>query len=485
VPRRQSIGSAIISLLSLLLMLNGCAQQGPPPGPSAFGGAVAEEPRAATVARDILEQGGSAADGAVAGFFAMTATYPAAASLGGGGTCLVHQPDPSKSEMLDFPVRAPARGGTIGVPATVPAMYALHARYGKLRWGNVLVPGEQLARFGHPMSRALSRAVRATSLGLLETAGPIFAAPGGDVLQEGQTFQNAALGATIGRLRSTGPQDLHRGQLARIVVEDIASVGGQVDEQDLRAVAPIWSAPISIEYDNSRLLVANNMAGEVFRDLWTDLVREPGLWRRASVDRSHFLDAIGKANQRFGTSPPIGSDNTAGLVVADRNGLVVACVFTMGPPFGSHRYGKSTGIMLAAAPKGGIDQQQLLLPIIGASPNIKQVFLGAAATGGALAPAAAFETISQIVAAERRAPEALMSPRVFWTGQQGSIMLFENGTPAAMVADAHARNIDAVMMQAIGQVNLMHCTEALPRVPQSCGFRADPRGYGLGAGGGF
>lgn len=484
-PRRQSVGFAIVSLLSVTLMLVGCAQQAAPTGPSEFGGAVAEEPRAAMVARDILEQGGSAADAAVAAFFAMTATYPAAVSLGGGGACLIHRPDPAKSEVLEFPVRPPARGGKIGVPAVVPAMYALHARYGRLRWGTVLVPAEQLARFGHPMSRALSRAVRATSLGLLETPGSIFAAPGGnDVLQEGQTFQNAALGASIGRLRTTGSHDLHRGQLARALIDDIAREGGQVDEADLRAVAPIWSEPLVIEYDNSQLLVPNNVAGQIFRDLWTDLVREPGLWRRASVDRSRFLDAIGKANQRFGSNPPIGSDNAAGLVVADRTGLIIACGFTMGPPFGVQRYGRSTGIMLAAAPKDGIDQQQLLLPIIGASPNIKQVFLGAAATGGALAPAAAFETISQIVAAGRRAPEALASPRVYWAGT-GSTMLFENGTSREMVADAYARNIDALMMQGIGLVNLMHCTEALPRVPQSCGFRADQRGYGLGAGGGF
>lgn len=483
-PRRQSNGSAIVALWSVLVALAGCAQEAGPAGPP-FGGAAAEEPRAATVARDILEQGGSAADGAVAAFFAMTATYPAAASLGGGGACIVHRPDPAKSEMLDFPVRPAARGGTIGVPAALPAMYALHARYGKLRWANVLVPGEQLARFGHPMSRATAQAVRATSLGLLDTAASVFGTPGGDVLQEGQTFRNPALGATIGRLRTAGPQELHRGQLARPLLEDVAGAGGQVDEQDLRAVVPAWSAPITIEYDNSQLLVANNVAGEVFRALWTDLVREPGMWRQASVDRSRFLDAIGKANQRFGTNPPIGSDNTAGLVVADRTGMVVACGFTMGPPFGAQRYGKATGIMLAAAPKtDGFDQQQLLLPIIGASPNIKQVFLGAAATGGALAPAAAFETVSQIVAAQRRAPEALGSPRVYWAGP-GSIMLFENGTSREMVADAHARGIDAVMMQAIGQVNLLHCTEALPRVPQSCGFRADPRGFGLGAGGGF
>ncbi len=481
-PRRQSTGPAI-GIIGLTLLLAACAQQQAPSGPR-FAGAASDEPRAATVARDVVEAGGSAADGAVAGFFALTATYPAAASLAGGGVCLVHRPDPQKTEVLDFPVRAPARGGGIGVPAAVPAMAALHARYGRLRWEQVVTPGEQLARFGHPISRAAVLTIRATSVGLLEVAPRIFGGRGGQALAEGETLQNPALGATLGRLRTYGVQDLHRGPLSRSFADDIREAGGTVDEADLRAVTPVWSEPLAIDFANSKLLVPQNTAGQVFADLWAGLVREPGLWRRVSVDRTGFLEAIGRANSRMGKSPPFGSDNAVGLVVADGAGMVVACGFTMGNPFGAVKYGRATGIMLANAPGPGLDEQSLLLPLVGASPNIKQVFMGAVATGGAFAPAALFETVATIVAGEKRAPEALTRPRTFWAGD-ASFVLHEEGADAAILNAARQRNLEAVQMQAIGLVDLMHCTEALPRVPSSCGFRSDPRGHGIGAGGGF
>src|ERR1700742_5123255 len=50
---------------------------------------LADEPLAAQTGPSTLSQGGSAADAVTAMFFALTATYPAAAGLGGGGVCLL------------------------------------------------------------------------------------------------------------------------------------------------------------------------------------------------------------------------------------------------------------------------------------------------------------------------------------------------------------------------------------------------------------
>ena len=122
-----------------------------------LGGAVIEEPHAALLARDALSAGGSAADAAVAAFFGLTVTYPAAVGLGGGGVCLYYDHRQNIAETLDFRLRAPAAGGDIAVPGTLRGMALLHSRYGRLRWAQLIAPAETMARFGHQMSRAMAR----------------------------------------------------------------------------------------------------------------------------------------------------------------------------------------------------------------------------------------------------------------------------------------------------------------------------------------
>src|SRR4051812_49166751 len=91
---RQAYALALLAPL----LLSGCNDVGSSVGdtlglgaapPRTSGLVVADEPLAAKIGAAILTQGGSAADAVTAMFFTMTATYPAAAGLGGGGICLV------------------------------------------------------------------------------------------------------------------------------------------------------------------------------------------------------------------------------------------------------------------------------------------------------------------------------------------------------------------------------------------------------------
>ena len=180
-----------------------------------LGGAVADEPRAAIVARDVLSAGGNAADAAVALAFALSVTLPSRAGLGGGGACLAYSArDKSVSEgtpegVMFTPVAPPGGGAGADRPAAVPmlprGLYLLHARYGRLPFESLVVPAEQLARFGTPATRALVR-------DLTLVAGPLLAdpnaravfAPNGTPLAEGQTLSQPDLASTLTQIRTRG-----------------------------------------------------------------------------------------------------------------------------------------------------------------------------------------------------------------------------------------------------------------------------------------
>nr|MBT6741974.1 hypothetical protein [Rhodospirillales bacterium] len=154
------------------------------------GGVAGDEPSAVLVAQKILKGEGSAADAAIAAYFAMSVTLPSAASLGGGGACLVIDREKNKVESLTF-----MAGGMDGnrpvVPANVRAMYALHAKYGQLPWRQLVAPAENMARFGAPVSRAFARDLVAAQGHITPSSdmGRTFANRQGRLVREGDNLR--------------------------------------------------------------------------------------------------------------------------------------------------------------------------------------------------------------------------------------------------------------------------------------------------------
>ena len=200
---RQWIARLLFLGLLPSLLLSACGGPSVPLGQIGnvegdLGGAASDEPRATLVAEDILASGGTAADAATALYFTLAVTYPGAASLGGGGECIVYDTKTNKLENLQFFNQSPAAGGAIAIPGNIRGMAALQARYGRLEWSQLLAPAEQIAAFGEPLSRAqhMAMVVNRDQLILDYNIRDIFTDKDGNFVAEGTRLRQVRLAAT-------------------------------------------------------------------------------------------------------------------------------------------------------------------------------------------------------------------------------------------------------------------------------------------------
>lgn len=406
-----------------------------------FGGVVlADEPRAAQIGRDILERGGTAADAAAATYFALSVTYPVAASLGSGGVCLAFNHETGEVDSIEFPVGRAKAGGAVGVPGSVRGMALLHARHGDLRWGELIAPAERLAATGFQVSRAL--AVRVGDAADRVNADPQLAAAytvaNGRFDGEFRAVEQIDLAVTLGLIRARGAAHLYRAQGARGFAAAAQAAGGSITPADLLANRPTVSQTSGSALGDHRIHLPATVtpAGRFGAALWQALESEPSGQLSAARVRSLAQAASG------GAEPGADFGSTAFLAIDD-DANAVACAATMNGPFGAGRVAPGTGIVLAAPPGAG---GEFLAPVLAVNPYTNEVFYAAAGAGGPEGPGAAMQLALATLGA----------------GQD---------LTAAYLSSASTR---------LSPVNAFACAEGLSPNGGSCALGVDPNGFGLG-----
>ncbi|WP_310467209.1 gamma-glutamyltransferase [Sphingomonas sp.] len=217
------------------------AQPAPLPPPTLETGMVsAADPRAAAAGIEILRQGGSATDAALATLLALTVVEPQSSGIGGGGF-LVHG-DPrgavtsydgretapmaatgtwffKDGQPLSFDEAIPG-GKSVGVPGNVRLMALAHRDLGRVHWRTLFAPAIKLARDGFAITPRLHRALgryRETGALSLEARG-LFYGANGNPLPVGTIVRNRALAALFERLATTGPDAFYVGPNAQAIV---------------------------------------------------------------------------------------------------------------------------------------------------------------------------------------------------------------------------------------------------------------------------
>lgn len=296
---------------------------------------------------EILAEGGSAADAAVAASLASCVAETVMTGLLGGGhgiyydgstgrarnlACFVAVPglgagprDDAELLRLDVPFGAelvhyaigPASCGVPGLPA---GLGALHRQHGTLPWGRLVEPALRLARDGveFPPAHAACLAMLAPVMTMDE--GARIYSPGGRLLQAGETLEQPGLTPALEALAAEGPESLYEGSLADALLALMDERGGLVTRADLRAYEARWSDPTELRFAETRVLtrVGLEPVGDV-------LPRLPALRNRSPAER-----AVALVNTLSGMDL---NGDTTNLVVVDGDGN--ACVLTSSLGLGS------------------------------------------------------------------------------------------------------------------------------------------------------
>jgi len=239
------------------------------------GGMVVGATRTASEAgRDVLTDGGSAVDAAVAVAFALAVSWPEAGNIGGGGFMMVHAPS-GESVCVDYRECAPRNANptmytpndsvnhpkAVGVPGTVRGLAKAHARFGKLPWRRLVEPAVALARDGFEVDRHLAASLNSVLSRDEVRSDPrcselrrVYGRADGKPWSEGDRIVLPDLAATLQAIAENGPDAFYGGSIARRLADDMKASGGWITDEDLRAYEAIVRTPIEISYRGFRIL---------------------------------------------------------------------------------------------------------------------------------------------------------------------------------------------------------------------------------------
>lgn len=234
-------------------------------------------PYATKAAIEILEEGGSAIDAAIAVEAVLTLVEPQSSGLGGGAYLLHWDARAERLETYDGRETAPAgitpdvfvdaggnprpfieavvSGESVGVPGVVAMLHMAHKDHGRLPWARLFEPALKLAEEGFTVSPRLAALIDwSPALPNIPAARDYFFTQNGagELVPHpaGTLLKNPAYAKTL-RLVQKDPQTFYSGDVAQEIVLAVRGAptrAGTLSMSDLRAYKPIKRDPVCLAY---------------------------------------------------------------------------------------------------------------------------------------------------------------------------------------------------------------------------------------------
>lgn len=224
---------------------------------------IASESRGAVLAgQSIAKMGGNVVDVAVASALAMSVELPQSASLGGGGFALVKIGD--VIDALDYREVAPLAtspkfyqnkskrasidgANAIGVPGVVAGLYALHKKYGKLKWKRLFRPALKIAKRGFVVSTEMYKIINENAA-RLSPAGRRLLMKEEKAKKIGDVIKYKGMHLALNRIRKKGRNGFYKGRVAKDIIATIKSLGGVMTLKDLSHYQVRWLKPMTMNF---------------------------------------------------------------------------------------------------------------------------------------------------------------------------------------------------------------------------------------------
>ncbi len=231
------------------------------------GMAATSQPLATQVALDILKNGGSAMDAAIAANAVLGLVEPASCGIGGDIFAIIWDAKAQKlygfngsgrapkSLTIDYfmerdmryvPLHGPL---PVSVPGCVDGWFSMHQKFGKLPMSALLQPAINYGREGFPVSEVIAYEMASNYEGMENQPG--FAdtyLPNGKPPVKGEVFKNPGLANTYELIAKGGRDAFYKGAIARTINRFMKKHEGFLSYEDLASHTSNWVEPVTTNY---------------------------------------------------------------------------------------------------------------------------------------------------------------------------------------------------------------------------------------------
>lgn len=272
--RRPILFIGAMLTLQIALAQPAAAQQQPPirpyDDPTAGVAIAADHPAAVKAAWEILREGGTATDAAIAAALTLSVVMPEAASIAGAATALRY--DAAKRQISAYvgreissaatapdwmivralPATPKIHGGrAVGAPTMLQMLARLKQDGARLDWSILAKNAEAIAREGFPMTASAVKAFKVASFPVDGGVEHIFRGRDAAVAGVGAIIRNPGLAEVLSAVGRDGGDVLAGGIIASAIVDGVARATrgpAKLMLEELANAKPIVAAPACVVY---------------------------------------------------------------------------------------------------------------------------------------------------------------------------------------------------------------------------------------------